>query len=583
MADVSDTPGVPRRGWQAEVAAIRHTVESIGVAIVLAFVLRAFLIEAFVIPTGSMAPNLMGQHRELLCPHCGWAFDFGYVAQEEARRQEQAKFRRSGSTQTLAICPNCLRPYPRSQTHWTVPRSGDRVLVVKYLYNFVDPEPWDVVVFRNPQNNRENFIKRLVGLPGETIEILRGDLWFKAPESGQWDIRRKPPDVQEAMWDVVFDNDYPPKSNSDYRPVRKYPARGWFAAVGDETSWDLQGDQGRRFRFNGHGDAASLAFEPGNGNFFPFFAYNYNPQDRSRVSHDYNAGICSDLKLSVVFMPQADDSRLLLRLEALDHAFVAEVAADGAVRLWQRDRDGLPANQPSSDRPTKDTWQLWGQTSVSPIRPGTGRQIALVNADYQAQVWVDGKVVLESTDEQYPADRDALLKRLTGEALQANPLRPTWVSFAAEGGPSALLHLRLDRDVYYTYHGLLPPEHPTNIYAKAHPIYGGRRNWKGQPGWGVAGNPITIPEDSFYVLGDNSPASFDSRGWTQVAPTVTPAASDPEAYKLDPSAWTYKLGTVPRRNMIGKAVFVYWPAGFSAPLLPNLPLVPNVGRMRLIR
>ena len=44
----------------------------------------------------------------------------------------------------------------------------------------------------------------------------------------------------------------------------------------------------------------------------------------------------------------------------------------------------------------------------------------------------------------------------------------------------------------------------------------------------------------------------------------------------------YQLGTVPRYNIVGKAVLVYWPAGFRLPIL-NWPIVPNVGRMRLIR
>jgi len=57
--------------------------------------------------------------------------------------------------------------------------AGDRVLVLKYLYRFREPEPWDVVVFRNPQDNRQNYIKRLIGLAGETIEIVHGDIFYK--------------------------------------------------------------------------------------------------------------------------------------------------------------------------------------------------------------------------------------------------------------------------------------------------------------------------------------------------------------------------------------------------------------------
>ena len=61
-----------------------------------------------------------------------------------------------------------------------------------------------------------------------------------------------------------------------------------------------------------------------------------------------------------------------------------------------------------------------------------------------------------------------------------------------------------------------------------------------------------------------------------------PYATDaPKLYDEDGNA-LYQLGTVPRYSMIGRALFVYWPAGFRLPGV-KLPVVPNVGRMRLIR
>ncbi|MGB2608963.1 MAG: S26 family signal peptidase, partial [Isosphaeraceae bacterium] len=46
----------------------RETVEAIVVALIAALVARGFETQAFVIPTGSMAPTLMGRHKELSCP-----------------------------------------------------------------------------------------------------------------------------------------------------------------------------------------------------------------------------------------------------------------------------------------------------------------------------------------------------------------------------------------------------------------------------------------------------------------------------------------------------------------------------------
>ena len=69
---------------QSHAAAIRETIESIAIAFVLAFLFRTFEAEAFVIPTGSMAPTLMGRHKDLECPQCG--YNFQVSASEEVER-----------------------------------------------------------------------------------------------------------------------------------------------------------------------------------------------------------------------------------------------------------------------------------------------------------------------------------------------------------------------------------------------------------------------------------------------------------------------------------------------------------------
>src|SRR3954467_8043856 len=57
---------------------VKETVESILIAFILAFVFRAFVVEAFVIPTGSMAPTLMGAHMRYRCPDCGYGWDVNF-------------------------------------------------------------------------------------------------------------------------------------------------------------------------------------------------------------------------------------------------------------------------------------------------------------------------------------------------------------------------------------------------------------------------------------------------------------------------------------------------------------------------
>src|SRR5436190_16909449 len=62
-------------------SSVKETLESILVAFILAFIFRAFVVEAFVIPTGSMAPTLLGAHTRFRCNDCGWRFTVNYGMQ----------------------------------------------------------------------------------------------------------------------------------------------------------------------------------------------------------------------------------------------------------------------------------------------------------------------------------------------------------------------------------------------------------------------------------------------------------------------------------------------------------------------
>lgn len=89
---------------------LRETVTTIALAFILALVIRAYVVEARVIPSGSMLPTI---------------------------------------------------------------QEGDRVLVNKVVYHIRKPQRGEIIVFEAPVNTGENqdFIKRVVGLPGDTVEI----------------------------------------------------------------------------------------------------------------------------------------------------------------------------------------------------------------------------------------------------------------------------------------------------------------------------------------------------------------------------------------------------------------------------
>jgi signal peptidase I len=166
-------------GGESYFRTLRETAESIVIALILAFLFRAFEAEAFVIPTGSMAPTLMGRHKDLDCPISGVDYRTGASVENED----------NGAARKLVLATH--DPYYRYQTRveydrrhnqWDVrnPKlrsfNGDRIIVSKFAYEFSDPQRWDVIVFKYPWNPKQNYIKRLVGLPEETIWIRHGDI-----------------------------------------------------------------------------------------------------------------------------------------------------------------------------------------------------------------------------------------------------------------------------------------------------------------------------------------------------------------------------------------------------------------------
>ena len=76
--------------------------------------------------------------------------------------------------------------------------SGDHLFVDEFSYNLRDPRRWEIVVFKFPLLSEINFVKRVIGLPGEHVEIRDGDIWVNGS------IARKPPIVQATMWRELF-------------------------------------------------------------------------------------------------------------------------------------------------------------------------------------------------------------------------------------------------------------------------------------------------------------------------------------------------------------------------------------------
>ena len=90
---------------------------------------------------------------------------------------------------------------------------GDRLLVSKQAFRSRPPRRWEVAVFRRPDVDNKVFVKRIAGLPGESIQIRDGDVFAQA------EIQRKTLDEQRAVAVVVHDNQFVPSFAGHARPT----------------------------------------------------------------------------------------------------------------------------------------------------------------------------------------------------------------------------------------------------------------------------------------------------------------------------------------------------------------------------
>lgn len=53
-------------------------------------------------------------------------------------------------------------------------QEGDRIIASRMAYNNNDPERYDIILFKYPDNEEQIYVKRIIGLPGETVQIVNG-------------------------------------------------------------------------------------------------------------------------------------------------------------------------------------------------------------------------------------------------------------------------------------------------------------------------------------------------------------------------------------------------------------------------
>ena len=463
---------------------LRDNIEGLLTVLVLVLTIRHFVFEVFVIPTGSMAPTLMGQHRDLLCPNCGLPFAV-----------DAAEFSYGKARIVEAVCPNCSHVIPeeivRNTFSTSFPswprrlfwRGSNRVIVNKFLCRHCPPKRWDVIVFRYPGKSifcrscgnwtpnvprehenrcpncgstdvkveRKNYIKRLIGLPGEKIEIRHGDIYVDG------ELQRKPHLVQDGLWRLVLDDKYPSRD-----PVR-----------GDEARWAVESGAFRRDKtarvarlVPDEGQPALVRYGKPIRDFIP-----YNGQQN--VFREFEGDLRWDVHVTL-----GGPGTLRLNIEEDEQRYSAEVPFGGSGKC-SFTLDGEPLTQ--SDFSCDLSREYHVQFS---------------NADNRLELRVDRRLVL-AHEFRIPLGDVPLYTWQSG------------ASIGVSGSVAEFSRIRLERDLNYRN----AQQADVDYYLAG------------------TGHVFQVPEDHYFVLGDNTQNSLDGRYW----------------------------GFLPAENLLGNAMVIWWP------------------------
>lgn len=516
MADDQQTQSEDHEEWRgpqlrAHRTTLRDNLESIAIALVLVLIVRQVVVEAFKIPTGSMAPTLLGVHKEVRCPNCSWVFELGQdsITDQGKVKCPNCHWRWDGVSQVYDgdFCTDRLN-FRRPAWLWhegrsdrcnvtvagtdaanRVDRGGSRIFVNKFIYSLREPRRWEVVVFRYPfykvqckncgwnsdvkkvedlscpicgshdfEVERRDFIKRCVGLPNEKIYLQNGDVYV----NGQ--IARKPPSIQDRMWIHVFDSHFMPEEKVE--PIWNFKGRAHL--------W-------RNGKSEGSLTLDSLGMEsPVTASFAREIEdeYGYNGPERGLSMSGFSSS-----------RHEVGDCRIRTRAKLLERGHSGQARAILRIREGTHD---FTLSFPAGEKGTavlKDRQETVAKASVQGLRKDRPVQITLENYDDTVMVKVGGQTVISHN--------------------YHGPARPGIgrhsVEFGGSGCRLAFEHIVIERDIHYF---------DRNNLGRSPHIY-------------------EMGPDQYFMLGDNCPHSSDSRYW-------------PEPY-------------VPEENLIGEAFSVFWP------------------------
>jgi signal peptidase I len=333
-----------------------------------------------------------------------------------------------------------------------------------------EPERWDITVFKYPLQKNQNYVKRLVGMPGDRIFIGGGNLYQVTDKDGvrSYAPIRKPDDLQEQMWKNVY-------------PARrvvigesKALGKAWVGTPGSAFTED---DAGITSNLES-GSPRRLVFrDEANGGFIDLYWDGYPTATAAAIlaaNGRYPQEIVPDARLqATVTADEALDElsfEIEVRRPGQDKLIYALAAKGGKARLVVRQKE---AQVGASD---EFALELPARTAVT---------LAFAHVDDQLVAWRDG-VEIARFDSAAWTCRDGCKLPVDGSkpgvATTDHAVVPQIV--AKGKGKLRVDDLQLCRDLHYTRD--------------------------------QAPEVVEVPAGHYYMMGDNTLGSIDSRGWTAV-------------------------------------------------------------------
>jgi signal peptidase I len=443
----------------------RQFVASAVLFAIIVLTLRAVAVEPFGVPTGSMAPTLLGNHKACICPRCGYAIAVG--APNHQRIDPTVTHNAYGG----AWCPNCYQGnLPLEQ----VPEAaGDRLLVDKSVFDFRRPRRWEVAVFRNPSDLSKPYVKRVAGLPGEAIQIRDGDVYINDK------LARKSLNQCRAMRIPVFDNDFQP-SDGGWR-LR------WRRASNNPEPPQLATDKSLADA-DEHLDGAALKWT-GRGEGLNWIVYRHWLLDEKREEpirdwFSYNGGsLHQELNdvhdFFVEFEIEIGSGSGTFAIKLYD----GKTTITAEIPIAARGTPGRGVTLLGADNPPPSNEAVY-------LREGATHRIEFALVDRRVMLAIDRQEAMPPVDLKEAFNRNAVS-------------RPVWLG--CSGAAVTVRHFRLFRDVHYSSNG-------RNAIYDAWPL----------------------KQDEYFMLGDNSANSEDSRYWS--------------------------IPGIPERNFLGKPLLLHQPS-----------------------